>query len=69
MGGPGMGRGPGMRGPGMLPPPPPRWGYRGYRRSGCLGCLLPVLLMGARWPRGSRRCCCFDRTDFWRVMI
>ena len=52
MGGPGMGRGPGMRGPGMPPPPPPRWGYRGYRRGGCLGCLLPVLLMGALLAAG-----------------
>ena len=49
MGGPGMGRGPGMRGPGMPPPPPPRWGYR---RGGCLGCLLPVLLMGALLAAG-----------------
>lgn len=52
MGGPGMGRGPGMGGPGMPPPPPPRWGYRGYRRGGCLGCLLPVLLMGALLAAG-----------------
>ena len=51
-GGPGMGRGPGMGGPGMPPPPPPRWGYRGYRRGGCLGCLLPVLLMGALLAAG-----------------
>ena len=47
-----MGRGPGMGGPGMPPPPPPRWGYRGYRRGGCLGCLLPVLLMGALLAAG-----------------
>ena len=52
MGGPGRGRGPGMGGfggPGM-PPPPPRRGFggpRGYHRGGCLGCLLPILLMGA----------------------
>ena len=38
-----------MRGPGMPPPPPPRWGYR---RGGCLGCLLPVLLMGALLAAG-----------------
>lgn len=41
-----------MRGPGMPPPSPPRWGYHGYRRGGCLGCLLPVLLMGALLAAG-----------------
>ena len=38
--------------PPTAPPPPPRWGYRGYRRGGCLGCLLPVLLMGALLAAG-----------------